>query len=267
MGVFRQDLLAGKVALITGGGSGINLGIARSFVSYGASVSLVSRTQSKLDAAAQDLDPTGERARGFSADVRDADALKAAIDQTVEAFGKIDILVNGAAGNFLTPAAAMSTNAFKSVIDIDTLGTFNASRLCFEHLVETGGVILNISATQAFMPTPLQAHPGAAKAAVDKLTQDLALEWGPAGIRVVGLAPGGVEGTEGMKRLLPKGMEERMHAALPLKRFASVEEMGEIATFLVSEAAGYVTGTTLVADGASAMPLSGVFWGMMQGGA
>jgi peroxisomal 2,4-dienoyl-CoA reductase len=267
MGDFRQDILADRVALITGGGSGINFGIASAFVSYGAKVALVSRTQSKLDAAAEELSPDGSAARGFAADVRDTDALESAIDQTVEAFGAIDILVNGAAGNFLSPAASLSPNGFKSVVDIDTRGTFNASRLCFEHLTasEHGGVILNISATQAFMPTPMQAHPGAAKAAIDKLTQDLALEWGPAGVRVVGLAPGGVEATEGMERLMPEGMEEAMSGALPLGRFAQIDEIAEIAVFLVSDIAAYVTGTTLVADGASAMPLSGVFWQMMRG--
>lgn len=266
MSIFRDDILAGKVALITGGGSGINLGIARAFVEHGARVSLVSRTQSKLDAAAEALSPGRVRARGFSADVRDVEALGDAIEATVDAFGQLDILVNGAAGNFLAPASSLSPNGFKSVMDIDALGTFNASRLCFPHLTKTRGVILNISATQAFMPTPMQVHPGAAKAAIDKLTQDLALEWGPAGIRVVGLAPGGVEGTEGMKRLMPPGMEEKMLSALPLRRFSNVEEMGHIALFLVSDAAAYITGTTLVADGASAMPVSGVFWSAVLGG-
>lgn len=265
MSIFRPDILEGRVALITGGGSGINLGIARALVAHGARVSLVSRTQEKLDAAASELSPDGSAAKGFAADVRDEEALKAAIDATVAHFGKLDILVNGAAGNFLAPAATLSPNAFRSVMDIDARGTFNASRLCFEHLAKKGGVILNISATQAFMPTPLQAHPGAAKAAIDKLTQDLALEWGPAGIRVVGLAPGGVEGTEGMKRLLPPGFGDRMKSALPLGRFSSPEEMGNIAVFLVSDAAGYISGTTLIADGASAMPLSGVFWQAMRG--
>lgn len=266
MSVFREDILEGKVALITGGGSGINLGIARALAAHGACVALVSRTQEKLDAAAADISPDGSRARGFAADVRDVEALGAAIERVIEAFGKIDILVNGAAGNFLAPAATLSPNAFKSVMDIDALGTFNASRLCFEQLAANQGVILNISATQAFMPTPLQVHPGAAKAAIEKLTQDLALEWGPMGIRVVGMAPGGVEGTEGMKRLLPEGTRDRMLAALPLKRFTTVEEIGDVAVFLVSEAAGYITGTTLVVDGASAMPISGVFWSMIQGG-
>ena len=265
MSIFKDDILAGKVALITGGGSGINLGIARALVQHGAQVGLIGRTPEKLEAAAESLSPGKVNAKGFPADVREEDALKAAIDGVVGAFGKIDILVNGAAGNFLAPAAQLSLNGFRSVMDIDARGTFNASRLCFDQLVANRGVILNISATQGFMPTPLQAHPGAAKAAVDKLTQDLALEWGPLGVRVVGLAPGGVEGTEGMKRLMPPGMDEQMRKALPLGRFSTVDEMGQIAVFLVSDAAGYVSGTTLVADGASAMPLSGVFWMTMQG--
>ena len=266
MGIFKDDILAGRVALITGGGSGINLGIAKAFAGYGARVALIGRTQEKLDAAAEAISPGQLHAKGFAADVREPEALASAISQTIDAFGRIDILVNGAAGNFLAPAAQLSTNGFRSVMDIDARGTFNASRLCFEHLSQSGhGVILNISATQAFMPTPLQAHPGAAKAAVDKLTQDLALEWGPVGVRVVGLAPGGVEGTEGMKRLMPAGMHEQMQQALPLGRFTTVEEVAEVAVFLVSDAAAYISGTTLVADGASAMPLSGVFWAAMQG--
>ena len=263
MSVFKQDMLSGKVALITGGGSGINFGIARQLVAHGASVSLVSRTQEKLDRAAAELSSDQSRAKGFAADVRDEEALQGAVASTVEAFGKIDILVNGAAGNFLVPAAQLSSNGFKSVMEIDAQGTFNATRLCFEQLVAQRGVVLNVSATQAFMPTPLQLHVGAAKAAIDKLTADLALEWGPLGVRVVGLAPGGVEGTEGMKRLLPEGMRERMLKALPLKRFATVEEIGLIALFLVSPAAAYISGTTLTADGASAMPLSGMFWSYM----
>ncbi len=264
MSIFKDDILEGKVALITGGGSGINLGIARQLVAHGASVSLVSRTQEKLDKAAKELSPDGSKARGFAADVRDDEALERAVTQTVEHFGKIDILVNGAAGNFLVPAAQLSSNGFKSVIDIDTRGTFNATRLCFEQLVENKGVVLNVSATQAFMPTPLQIHVGAAKAAIDKLTEDLALEWGPLGVRVVGLAPGGVEGTEGMKRLMPEGMRDKMLEMLPLKRFATVDEIGAVALFLVSPAASYISGTTVVADGASAMPISGLFWSFVQ---
>jgi NAD(P)-dependent dehydrogenase (short-subunit alcohol dehydrogenase family) len=264
MTIFSTDLLDGKVALITGGGSGINFGIARALVDHGASVSLVSRTQEKLDRAAEALDDTGERARGFAADVRDEDALRSAIDATVEAFGKLDILVNGAAGNFLAPAAQLSPNGFKAVLDIDACGTFNASRLCFEHLMQSeGAVVLNISANQAWIPTPLQVHAGAAKAAVQKMTQDLALEWGPAGIRVVGIAPGPIEGTEGMKRLSTTELRDRLVNQLPVRRFGTADEIGTAAVFLCSDAASFITGTTLVVDGGQSLVGAAAFLDML----
>ena len=262
MGLFSNDLLAGKVALVTGGGSGINLGIARAFVAHGASVSLVGRTQDKLDRAAAEL---GERAAGFSADVRDPQALQTAISATVERFGKIDILVNGAAGNFLAPAAQLSPNGFKTVIEIDACGTFNASRLCFEQLVDSRGVVLNISATQAWIPTPLQVHAGAAKAAVEKMTQDLALEWGPFGVRVVGIAPGPIDDTEGMKRLSTPELRTKLQNQMPLRRWGTVDEIGLVAVFLCSNAAAFITGTTLVADGGQSLVGATGFLEMMGG--
>lgn len=265
MSFLSTDLLSGKIALITGGGSGINLGIARAMVAHGGSVSLVSRTQEKLDAAAAQLDPTGSRAAGFAADVRDPEALQRAIEQTVERFGTIDILVNGAAGNFLSPAAQLSPNGFKTVMDIDAGGTFNASRLCFEHLVDSGGVVLNISATQAWIPTPLQVHAGAAKAAIDKMTQDLALEWGPFGIRVLGIAPGPIDDTEGMKRLSTPEFREKLETMMPLRRWGTADEIGLVAVFLCSDAASFITGTTVVVDGGQSLIGAAGFLEMMRG--
>lgn len=263
MSAFSPDLLDGKVALLTGGGSGINFGIARAFVAHGARVALVSRTQEKLEAAASELDPKGELAAGFSADVRDPEALSAAIAKTIERFGRIDILVNGAAGNFLAPAAQLSPNGFKTVLDIDTIGTFNASRLCLEHLVAARGVVLNVSATQAWIPTPLQVHAGAAKAAVQKMTQDLALEWGPMGVRVVGIAPGPIDDTEGMKRLSTPELREKLMSKMPLRRWGSAEEIGQAAVFLCSPAAAFITGTTLVVDGGQSLLGAGPFLDLM----
>lgn len=263
MRVFSPQILDHKVALVTGGGSGINFGIAKAFVEHGAHVALVSRTQEKLDTAARALDETGERAVGFAADVRDPDALAGAIEQTVARFGKIDILVNGAAGNFLAPAASLSPNGFRTVIEIDTVGTFNASRLCLEHLVASGGVILNVSATQAWIPTPLQVHAGAAKAAIQKMTQDLALEWGPLGIRVVGLAPGPIEDTEGMSRLSTPELREKLIGKMPLRRWGTTEDIGRAAVFLCSNAGSFITGTTLVADGGQSLLGAGPFLDLM----
>lgn len=253
MSFFHHNILEGKIAFITGGGSGINFGIARKMVAHGAKVALVSRTQDKLDSAATQLSPDATAAVGFAADVRDPKALGEAVAKTVERYGRIDIVVNGAAGNFLSPAAQLSPNGFKTVLDIDTNGTFNTCRLCFEHLSVHGGVILNVSATQAWVPTPFQIHAGAAKAAIQKMTQDLALEWGPAGIRVVGLAPGPIEDTEGMSRLATPEVKAAMMARMPVQRYGHVDEIGDAAVFLCSDAAKFITGTTLVVDGGQSL--------------
>jgi len=251
---FSEGILSGKVALVTGGGSGINLAIARGFAEQGASVALVGRTQQKLDDAARDIDKSGARAAGFSADVRDYDALSAAIGLARGKFGELDIVVCGAAGNFPAPALGMSANGFKSVVDIDLLGTFNTCRAAFEHLRLPGASIINISATQAFIPMEMQAHVCAAKAGVDMLTRTLALEWGPMGVRVNSIAPGAVDDTEGMKRLAPtpqaRAFVTRM---IPLGRFAQKSEIASLALFLCSDAASYISGTVIPCDGGQSL--------------
>src|SRR5881394_2051770 len=236
--VFREGLLQGKVALITGGGSGINLAIAQRFAEHGAKVGLIGRTKEKLDAAAKGIVDCGGVAAGFAADVRNYDTLAAAISATRESFGEIDIVVCGAAGNFPAPALGMSANAFKSVIDIDLLGTFNTCRAAFEHLRRPGASIINISATQAFAPMPMQAHVCAAKAGADMLTKCLAIEWGAEGVRVNSIAPGAVDDTEGMRRLAPTPeIRQQFTRSIPLQRFATKDEIADVAVFLSSDAA------------------------------
>ena len=219
--VFRDGQLEGKVAVVTGGGSGINLAIAERFAEHGAKLALIGRTQAKLDAAAERIVERGGTATGFAADVRDYDALSGALSSARERLGKVHIVICGAAGNFPATALGMSANGFKSVVDIDLLGTFNTCRAVFEHLERPGASIVNISATQSFVPMPMQAHVCAAKAGVDMLTRTLALEWGIEGVRVNSIAPGAVEDTEGMRRLAPT---EQAHVYLtqmiPLGRFA-----------------------------------------------
>lgn len=202
MSVFRDGILEGKVALITGGGSGIGAGIAKTLARQGARVVLVGRTQEKLEATAAEIDGPS---LCVALDVRDYDALAGAVDKTTTELGQLDILVNSAAGNFLAPAAGLSANGFRAVIDIDLVGTFNACRASFQALSRTRGAVLSVTATQAFIPTPLQCHAGAAKAGIEKLTRDLALEWGSVGVRVNAIAPGPIAGTEGMRRLAPPG--------------------------------------------------------------
>ena len=249
--VFRDGALAGHVALVTGGGTGICRGIAAAYARLGADVCIVSRKQEVLDGAARELSAqTGRTVIGVAADVRDPDAIGRAIATTVERFGKLDTLVNGAAGNFLAPAAALSPNGFRTVIDIDLNGTFNASRAAFEHLSKTGdALILNISATLHYHGTPLQVHASAAKAGVDAVTRNLAVEWGRFEIRVCGIAPGPIAETEGMKRLAPGEVTDKMVASIPAARFGAIDEIAAAAVFLRSPAAAYVTGHVLVVDG------------------
>ena len=251
---FRDRQLEGKVAVITGGGSGINLAIAQRYAEHGAKVGLIGRTQEKLDSAAAGIAENGGMAAGFAADVRNYDALVVAIAATREKFGEIDVVVCGAAGNFPAPALGMSANAFKSVIDIDLLGTFNTCRAAFEHLRRPGASIVNISATQAFVPMALQSHVCAAKAGVDMLTRTLALEWGPQGVRVNSIAPGAVDDTEGMRRLAPTDQaRDAFMKTIPLRRFATKNEIADLALFLCSDAAQFITGAIMVCDGGQSL--------------
>lgn len=252
--VFREGLLKGKHAFVTGGGSGINLRIAERFAAQGASVSLVGRTREKLDAAVALIESSGGKAAGYSADVREYEALATAIRSASEQFGRIDIVVCGAAGNFPAPAVGMSANGFKAVVDIDLLGTFNTLRAAFEHMNRPGASVINISATQAFTPMPFQSHVCAAKAGVDMLTRTLAMEWGPQGVRVNSIAPGAVDETEGMARLAPTPEIRKMVThAIPLRRFATKDEIADLAIFLCSDAAQYITGTVMVCDGGQSL--------------
>ncbi len=249
----RDGLMQGKTAFITGGTSGINLAIAERFLRAGAKVTVLGRDPEKAKRAEAELSKHGE-AFAVTADVRDYAALEIAIAKGVEKFGSIDTLVSGAAGNFPSPAAALSSNGFKAVVDIDLVGTFNACRAAFAHLRKPGASILNISATQAWVPSQLQVHVCAAKAGVDMMTRVLALEWGPQGVRVNSLAPGPVDETEGMTRLAPTdAARDAVRASVPLKRFASKEEIAEVALFLSSGAASYIHGTVMVCDGGQSL--------------
>jgi peroxisomal 2,4-dienoyl-CoA reductase len=244
------------VAFVTGGGSGICKGITKALMAHGADAAIVSRKLERLEESARELaDATGRRCLALAADVREPEQVEAALDRALAELGRIDIVVNGAAGNFLAPAATLSYNGFRTVMAIDALGTFNVSRAAFDkRLRDHGGCILNVSATLHYGATPMQIHAAAAKAAVDSITRSLALEWASLGIRVNGIAPGPIAGTEGMSRLAPGDeLTSKLERAIPIGRFGTVEEIAAIALFLTSDAASLIHGATIVADGGAWM--------------
>jgi len=250
MSIFREHLLAGKTAFVTGGGSGIGQRMAERFAEHGAKVMLVGRKQEKLDAAVAAIRERGGTAAANATDVRDYAGIAAALKDTHDQFGEIDIVVCGAAGNFPAPVLGMSANGFKAVIDIDLLGTFNTCRAAYEYLRKPGASILAISASFAFQPTALQAHVGAGKAGVDILIKTLAIEWGPAGVRCNCVTPGPTDDTEGMRRLAPdEASRERVGRAVPLRRFGTKDELADLALFLCSDAAQFITGGIYLCDG------------------
>src|SRR5712672_4495526 len=247
--IFVDGVLKGRVAFVTGGGTGITGGVARALAEAGASVALVSRKLEHLEPAAEGINKNGGKAFVVAADVRNPEEVEKALEASVKHFGKIDIVVNGAAGNFLCKAEELSPNGFGTVVDIDLKGTFNVCRAAFAQLKEHQGQILNISATLHYLGTPMQLHVSAAKAGVDALTRNLAVEWGRYGIRVNGIAPGPIEDTEGMKRLVPEPVKDRLRKRVPLGRFGLIKDIESAAVFLCSDAANFINGAVLVVDG------------------
>ncbi len=244
----------GQTVFVAGGSSGINLGIAHAFAQAGARVAIASRSQQRVDGAVAELKTHGRDVLGFSADVRDSEAIAQALQQTHAAWGEIDVLISGAAGNFVAPALGMSAKGFRTVVDIDLNGTFHVLRAAHAFLRKPGASIINISAPQAVNPTMFQSHVCAAKAGIDMLTRVLAMEWGPDGVRVNGIAPGPIADTEGIRRLAPTPEDiARMTSSIPLRRMGTTEEIADMALFLSSKRAQYVTGAVIPVDGGSAL--------------
>lgn len=247
---------SGCHVFVFGGTTGINFGVARAFARQGANVSVASRKTENVDTAVAALAHEGAGGVfGVCADVRDFDAVGRALAEAVERFGPIDTLVSGAAGNFLCEAKDMSPNGFRTVVDIDLVGTFHVVRQAHAHLRRPGGSVINISAPQASIPMRYQVHCGAAKAGVDQLTRILALEWGADGLRINAIAPGPIDGTEGVRRLMAASDAERTAAvdAVPLKRLGALDDVANLALFLASPHAGYVSGAVIPCDGGGAL--------------
>ena len=252
--LFRDDAFAGRTVFVAGGSSGINLGIAQRFAAMGARLALVSRDEARVDAAAETITVAGGDAIGMVADVRDYAAIECAFATAAERLGPIDVVISGAAGNFLAPALGLSSNAFRTVIEIDLIGTFNVLRASFDHLRKPGASLISITAGQAKRPLMFQAHASAAKAGINNLTKTLAMEWGPAGIRVNAISPGPIGDIEGMARLAPSAAATAaLKGRIPLRDYGTKRDIADAALFLASDQARYITGAILDVDGGSVL--------------
>ncbi|KAJ3035494.1 hypothetical protein HDV00_003700 [Rhizophlyctis rosea] len=261
--IFQPDLFCGKVAFVTGGGSGICKGMTEALMRHGAKSVLISRTLSKLEESAKELTAlTGNDCFPIAADVRNYKDMESAFEQAHKKFGRIDIVVCGAAGNFLAPAEKLSANGFKTVIDIDLIGTFNTAKAALPYLKESRGTVISVSATFHYTGVGLQIHCAAAKAGVDAITRTLAVEWGHYGIRVNAIAPGPIQETSGLEKLSAtakqSGFVKEMQNRMPLQAPGRKLDIAQATVFLASPAARWITGEIMVVDGGHWLTSPGV---------
>ena len=243
---------SGKTIVVIGGTSGINRGIAKSFAAHGAKLAVASRDQNKVDDTVSDLQNAGaQEAIGSAFDVRDPDAVAESMQMFHQQLGDFDVLISGAAGNFPAFAAEMSTNAFRSVIEIDLMGTIHVMKAAYPYLKRPEASVINISAPQSWLPYEGQSHVCAAKAGVDQITRTLSLEWGREGIRVNSVVPGFIDNTEGLRRLAPnEETRESLNQAIPVGRLGEKQDVANACMFMASELSSYISGSLIVVDGA-----------------
>src|SRR5580700_10776781 len=254
--LFAPDLLDGQVALVTGGATGIGKEICRVLGAHGAKVAMASRKRENLEAAVAELAAEGIDAEFAVCDVRDAQAVRAAVDQILDGRHRLDIVVNNAAGNFPAPMSKISPNGFKAVVDIDLLGTYNVTRAAFDAwLADHGGSIVNISAPFQQKGVVFQSHVAAAKAGVDSLTRSCAVEWGPYGIRVNAIAPGSIGGTEGVRRFAEAVNAGDDRPKNPLGVQGHGSDIAYLTLFLCSPMARFISGQVIAVDGGGSADL------------
>ncbi len=242
---------AGRTVLITGGGTGLGREMAIAFAQEGAHVCVIGRRAEKLDETVAAIEALEGKALGLTADVRDVARIDEVVKEVRSRTGRIDVLVNNAAGNFVVPSEQLSPNGFKAVVDIVLLGTFNVTRAAFEALRESEGKILNIIATYAWSGEPGAVHSASAKAGVLAMTRTLAAEWGRYGIRANAIAPGPIH-TEGTDKNLWSiaDIEEHVRARIPLGRLGTPGDVARAATWICSDDAAWISGAALPVDGA-----------------
>ena len=260
--MFREDLLKGKTIIITGGGSGLGKSMAARFGELGANLVIASRRQQVIQDAADELRNTGAEVLGLTCDVRDVASVQALVDRTKKQFGTIDILLNNAAGNFISPTENLSPNGFKVVVDIVLHGTFNCTHAVGKEMIANGGgSILNIVTTYAWTGSGYVVPSAAAKAGVLAITRSLAVEWAKYGIRSNAIAPGPFPTKGAWSRLAPPGLgiEKKMKNRIPLKRFGEHIELANLASYLISDEAGYINGEVVTIDGGEWLKGAGQF--------
>ena len=260
--MFLSDLLKGKTVIITGGGTGLGKSMAARFGELGASLAICGRRKEVIDEAVNDLKKTGASVLGVKCDVRDGEQVSQMVNETVSKFGSVDVLLNNAAGNFISPTERLSENAFRTVVDIVLTGTFNCSMSAMKVMKEKErGVILNIVTTYAWTGSGYVVPSASAKAGVLAMTRSLAVEWAKYGIRTNAIAPGPFPTEGAWKRLVPPGLnfEKRMKKRIPLQRFGKHEELANLASFLVSDGASYINGEVVTIDGGEWLKGAGEF--------
>ena len=260
--MFREDLLKGKTIIITGGGSGLGKSMAARFGELGANLVIASRRQQVIQDAADELRNTGAEVLGLTCDVRDVASVQTLVDRTKKQFGTIDILLNNAAGNFISPTENLSPNGFKVVVDIVLHGTFNCTHAVGKEMIANGGgSILNIVTTYAWTGSGYVVPSAAAKAGVLAITRSLAVEWAKYGIRSNAIAPGPFPTKGAWSRLAPPGLgiEKKMKNRIPLKRFGEHIELANLASYLISDEAGYINGEVVTIDGGEWLKGAGQF--------
>jgi len=260
--MFEKNLLHGKRILITGGGTGLGKGMAQRFLELGATVYICGRRESVLQETAAELAAaTGSTIHALPCDVRNLDAVEAMID-AIWKHAPLDILVNNAAGNFIARTEDLSPRAFDSVIGIVLMGTLHATMACGRRWVKAGhrGTVLSISATYAPSGSAYVVPSAISKAGVEALTRSLAVEWGNRGIRMNAIAPGPIPTQGAFSRVLPRPeLEQLALDRNPLHRFGTVEELANLAVFLVSDGSCYINGEVIRMDGGEFLQGAGEF--------